>query len=183
MEKKEEMFKEHSALITFTINKLDLDRAKFEDYYQIGAIGLWKAINAFNEEKGYEFSTFATKCIKNELLQTIREESKQIQCISLDTPIGDEGTNTYLDMISDDSLNVNFNKKFIIEKMLFFVDNSLTDKQQLYVKERLNQLPFRVIAEKHNDSIHNVQRTVEKAIKKLRKLMYKEVQDFYGKNN
>ena len=173
---KEELFNENKPLITYVINKMCLDNSKFEDYFQIGAIGLWKAINCYKEEKGFEFSTFATKCIKNELLLEMRKEAKQTPCISLDAPIKEEDGITFLDTISDN--NIDYNKKFLIEKVLSLIPK-LTKKQQLYLTERLNQLTFREIAEKYNDTTNNTLRTVENAVKALRRLMGKEVAEYY----
>lgn len=50
-----------------------------EDIMQSGYIGLLKACNKYKAENGYKFSTFAMKCIKNEILMYLRKENKHIK--------------------------------------------------------------------------------------------------------
>lgn len=50
----------------FMVNSND-----YEDVFQDGSIGLLKAIENFNEDLGYKFSTFAYSAIKNEISKNI----------------------------------------------------------------------------------------------------------------
>ena len=83
-------------------NTLFYNRENYEDYYQIGIIGLLNAVKNYNEDKNVKFSTYAYTCIKNEILKSILKES--IKSISLQESIG-EGI-TVEDVIVDDSVNV-----------------------------------------------------------------------------
>lgn len=44
-----------------------------EDIKQIALIGLWKAVENFDETKGFQFSTFAYRVIRNEVLQELKK--------------------------------------------------------------------------------------------------------------
>lgn len=56
-----------------------------EDLIQVGSIGLWRACKSFNEEKNTCFSTYAFKCIKNEMAMLLRKECKHYEyCVELD---------------------------------------------------------------------------------------------------
>ena len=59
----------------------------FEDLVSIGTIGLIKAVNTFDEDKGYKFATYATRCIHNEILMNFRKNKKRNQEISMNTII------------------------------------------------------------------------------------------------
>ena len=59
-----------------------------EDLISIGTIGLIKAVNTFNAEKGSRLATYAAKCIDNELLMMFRVRKKITREISLYEPIG-----------------------------------------------------------------------------------------------
>ena len=62
-----------------------------EDLISIGTIGLVKAIDTFDIDKGYTFSTYAARCIENEILMYFRKkENKEIYKISLDDTITSE---------------------------------------------------------------------------------------------
>lgn len=49
-----------------------------EDLKSIGVIGLIKAVDNYKIEKNLSFSTYATKCIKNEILMKLRKKENNI---------------------------------------------------------------------------------------------------------
>ena len=51
----------------------------YEDIISIGTIGLIKSAITFNSLKGYAFSTYATKCIKNEIFFSFRKTKKCVK--------------------------------------------------------------------------------------------------------
>jgi RNA polymerase sporulation-specific sigma factor len=57
-----------------------------EELFQIGTVGLIKAVNTFKPEKGFKFTTYAAKTINNEILMTFRRKS-HVE-ISFGSPIG-----------------------------------------------------------------------------------------------
>lgn len=59
-----------------------------EDLISIGTIGLIKAISTFQYDKGSKLSTYAARCIDNELLMMFRARKKITREISLYEPIG-----------------------------------------------------------------------------------------------
>ena len=59
-----------------------------EDLLSIGTIGLLKAVNTYDPQKGYKLVTYAARCIDNELLMYFRGRKKQAKDVSLYEPIG-----------------------------------------------------------------------------------------------
>ena len=59
-----------------------------EDLISIGTIGLIKAVNTFDATKKIRLSSYASKCIENELLMMIRGRKKKSREVSLQEPIG-----------------------------------------------------------------------------------------------
>ena len=59
-----------------------------EDLISIGTIGLIKAISTFHYDKGSKLSTYAARCIDNELLMMFRARKKITREVSLYEPIG-----------------------------------------------------------------------------------------------
>lgn len=53
-------------------------RLSIEEYYDLAAIGLCKAANSFDISAGYKFSTYAYKCMNNEVLRQIQKENRHI---------------------------------------------------------------------------------------------------------
>lgn len=62
-----------------------------EDIQQHAYIGLWRACRTFDDTKGYEFSTYAYKCMKNEVLIFLRKESKH-NAVIVDADLIDKQT-------------------------------------------------------------------------------------------
>ena len=89
----------NQELVRCVIKSLGLN-AFDEDLFQIGCVGLIKAVDSFDFEKNIKFSTYAAKVIRNEILMTLRK--KHINAQSLDELFTIDGFETSLmDMISD----------------------------------------------------------------------------------
>lgn len=56
--------------------------------WSIGTIGLIKAVNTFDVSRGNRLSSYAAKCIDNEILMLLRAEKKMSREVSLYEPIG-----------------------------------------------------------------------------------------------
>lgn len=80
---------EHNLrLVAHIVKKYhNLEREK-EDMISIGTIGLIKAINTYDINKGHRLVTYAARCIENELLMMLRQEKKTAKNTSLYEPIG-----------------------------------------------------------------------------------------------
>lgn len=76
---KDVMFNENSGLIWKAIKDMHLYATKdmeLDDYYQIGSMGLLRAIDTYDTSKGVQFSTYAVKCIKNEIGQYFQSQER-----------------------------------------------------------------------------------------------------------
>lgn len=96
---REQVILANQELVRYVIKSLGLN-AFDEDLFQIGCVGLIKAVDSFDFEKNIKFSTYAAKVIRNEILMTLRK--KHINAQSLDELFTIDGFETSLmDMISD----------------------------------------------------------------------------------
>lgn len=98
---------------------------EMDDLISIGTIGLIKAIDSFDTNKGIRLATYAAKCIDNEILMFFRNTKKKKGEVFLQDPIGvdKEGNEICLiDILSSDS-----------DSVLEAVENSLQVKN-LYKK-------------------------------------------------
>lgn len=59
-----------------------------DDLISIGTIGLIKAVSTFDPDKGNTLATYASKCIENEILMSLRLEKKQVGEVSISESIG-----------------------------------------------------------------------------------------------
>ena len=76
-----------------------------DDLISIGTIGLIKAVNSFDSEKQARFSTYASRCIENELRMQFRKVRRTPAALSLQDPLDNqEGGLTVMDVVTDNFL-------------------------------------------------------------------------------
>ena len=79
---------EHNLRLVAHIVKKYSNAGEADDYISVGTIGLIKAINSYDESKGNQLSTYASRCIENEILMLIRSSKKHKEVSSLDERLG-----------------------------------------------------------------------------------------------
>ena len=74
-----------------------------EDLVSIGTIGLVKAVDTFDSTRRARFSTYASRCIENEIRMQFRRERKSGQTVSLQESLEADGDSalTLADVIQD----------------------------------------------------------------------------------
>ncbi len=79
-----------------------------EEFVQIGMLGLTKAAETYDEEKGNTFATYASRCILNELNMAYRSiKRRPNDCVSLqEYVLGTEESLTIQDWITDDKVDI-----------------------------------------------------------------------------
>ena len=61
-----------------------------DDLISIGTIGLIKAVDTFRPQMGKKLTTYASRCIENEILMYLRKNRNSFQEVSLNEPIANE---------------------------------------------------------------------------------------------
>lgn len=69
---KEQVILNNAGMVGLILKSLNLN-TQDEDLYSIGLIGVVKAVNTFNPNKGVKFTAYATPIIRNEILMTFRK--------------------------------------------------------------------------------------------------------------
>lgn len=151
-----------------------------EDYESIAMIGLIKAADNFDIEKGINFATYATRVIHNDILMYIRKIKRYSSNISLETIVhcdqeGNQLTIEDLLEYEDDSFN-NVEKEEQVIKLYKTLD-SLPDREckiicLLYGIGEVRRYKQHEVAERFGISQSYVSR-VEKRILKKMKIMLK----------
>lgn len=83
--KAREVLINHNLRLVAHIVKKYSNSLEADDLISVGTIGLIKAVDSFDENKGVLLSTYASRCIENEILMLIRANKKHKETISLNT--------------------------------------------------------------------------------------------------
>lgn len=111
---------EHNLrLVAHIVKKFENTGEDTEDLISIGTIGLIKAIESYQMNKGTKLATYAARCIENEILMHLRSLKKARKDVSLHDPIGQdkEGNEiTLVDIIGTEKGEVEDEVEMKIEK-------------------------------------------------------------------
>ena len=86
-ESKSKLIEHNLRLVVYIARKFENTGINVEDLISIGTIGLIKAINTFNPEKNIKITTYASRCIENEILMYLRKNQTSKVEISIDEPL------------------------------------------------------------------------------------------------
>ena len=170
---------EHNLrLVAHVVKKYSNTIYETDDLISIGTIGLIKAVDSFNREKGIRLATYASRCIENELLMLMRSSKKQSKEVSLFDPIGsDKEGNTIqlLDICVAEEIDIigQMEEQQRLSKLQEYIDKVLTKREKEIIVLRYGllggrEVTQREIAEKLNISRSYVSRIEKKALNKLK---------------
>ena len=183
LEARNKLVEHNLRLVSHILKKYYVQAGDQDDLISIGTIGLIKAIDTFDPAKGIRLSSYASRCIENEILMFFRSGRKSAQDVSLNEPIDtDKEGNalTILDtMAVDDTIVESIDTKMKSEKLYRFLQSSLTPREREVVCRRYGLLGFapqpqRVVAKRLGISRSYISRIEKKALEKLRQQFQQE---------
>ncbi len=175
---RQKLIEHNLRLVAHIIKKYYANQNDQEDLISIGTIGLIKAIDTFDAEKGIRLSSYASRCIENEILMFFRSGKKSAQDVSLNEPIDtdkDGNALTILDtMAVDDTIVENIDIKMKSEKLYGYLQSALTQREREVVCRRyglcgFRPQPQREVAKRLGISRSYISRIEKKALEKLRR--------------
>ena len=182
-EAKEVLVQRNMRLVAHISKKYNNSGEELDDLISIGTIGLIKAIDTFNVDKGIRLATYASKCIENEILMHLRSAKKINQEVSLNEVIGvdKDGSEVVLEDLID-------NKEKPILDQIYDADNLqkliqcfdvLTSKEKDILIKRygLNsskKMTQKEIAKEYHISRSYISRIEKRALIKLLKCYLQE---------
>lgn len=131
----EELLIKHNLRLVAFIAKKYKNYNDQDELISVGSIGLMKAVKTYSLEKGRSFSTYASRCIENEILMLLRSQKKFSAEVSLNDSIGidkDGNAISLIDVLSEtgeDNVSKQVENKIIIEKIMQIINEKLTPKE------------------------------------------------------
>lgn len=170
---------EHNLrLVAHIVKKFENSGPDREDLISIGTIGLIKAINTFDLDKKIKLTTYAAKCIENEVLMFLRSTKNVRTEVSLNDPIGSdkEGNQiTLLETLGSDGTEIlETVESKDDERLLHLSLKTLSPKERYIIIQRYGlcgaeEHTQREIAKQLGISRSYVSRIEKKALQKLHK--------------
>lgn len=174
---REELIEHNLRLVSHIIKKYYSGYDEQEDLISIGTIGLIKAVDSFDPDKGIRFATYGARCIENEILMFFRGKKKDANVISVNEPIDvdSEGNPlTLIDVIyTEDTISDDLDLKRKTARLYELIEQ-LTDKRdkdiiiKRYGLYNTKELTQREIAKEMGISRSYVSRIEKRVLQELR---------------
>ncbi len=180
-EAEEKLVRHNLRLVAHISNKYKSNFSDADDLISVGSIGLIKAVRSFDPDRANNFSTFASRCIENEILMLLRSEKKMQGDLSLETTIGTDKDGNDLslsDILADDRFDPenDTNQKLIIEKVERVCSQVLDERELFVMKHRFGLFSSPILTQKEiakalkisRSYISRIEKTaIEKCSKKM----------------
>ena len=165
-------------LVAHIVKKYMNSGKETDEMISVGIVGLVKAVNTYNFEKGSRLATYAARCIDNELLMLMRGDRKLSREVSLYDPIGTDKEGNEITLLSileheDEDIIDQLDKKQSLRKLSKILSKVLTPREYFVVIRRYglyghHETTKRELDEQLNISRSYVSRIEKKALEKLR---------------
>lgn len=166
----------HTSSKKYTYQNKNVD-----DLISIGTVGLIKAIDSFDIDKGTRLATYAARCIENEILMLFRNNKKSKGEVFLQDPIGvdKEGNEICLiDVLSsgNDSVLETVENNIQIKSLYKKMDLVLTPREKKIIQMRYGLVDGKYKTQREIANMLNISRSyVSRIEKKALNKLYKEL--------
>lgn len=137
---KDKLIEHNLRLVVFIAKKFNSSNIPMEDLISVGAVGLIKAVRTYKFDKNIKLATYASRCIENEILMSLRKTVKLRVEMSLDEPLSFDGEgNEFLlsDVLcSEESSVVEDMDKQVDSDLLALCLNKLSLKEREIMEHR-----------------------------------------------
>lgn len=164
-------------LVSHIVRKYYPTAQNQDDLISIGTVGLIKAVDTFDPDKGAHFATYASRCLQNEILMHFRSQKKLSAEVSMQETIDTDREGnplTYMDIIAEeDTIADDLDTRIRCERVRRLVGEVLDPREREIITMRYGlsgaaPLPQRKCAEQLGISRSYVSRIEKAALEKLR---------------
>jgi RNA polymerase sporulation-specific sigma factor len=182
-EEAKEILIKHNLRLVAHVAKKYANFGDNDELISVGSIGLIKAVTTYRQNKGTGLATYASRCIENEILMTLRATKKHKNNISLHEPIGvdkDGNELSVIDMIADDrDVIEEVERDILMDRLRVITKECLDEREYEIIKFRYglegnSALTQREIADMFDISRSYISRIEKKALEKIRNHVTKE---------
>lgn len=183
--KAREILINHNLRLVAHIVKKYSNSLEADDLISVGTIGLIKAVDSYDKDKGVLLSTYASRCIENEILMLIRANKKHKDVVSLNlalSPKADSDEMELENLIPAEDGEEVFEKiedSCLMKDVLSIMKECLSPMEQEIIKYRFGICGYQQKTQKEVAQIFNISRSYisrieTKATKTLQKNICKD---------
>ena len=175
-EARSKLIEHNLRLVAHIVKKYDHRTDDVDDLISIGTIGLIKGVDSYSYRHGTRLTTYAAKCIENEILMYYRSDKKHNKNISINESVGfdnDGNEITFLDILKtpkpDFAMDIHNKDNIKLMKEYF---NILTPREKEIIIKRYglndtDELTQKDIAKELGISRSYVSRIEKRALTKI----------------
>ncbi len=182
MEARDVLIRHNLRLVAHIVKKY-ANSCEADDLISVGSLGLIKAINTYNPNTTTQLSTYAAKCIENEILMLIRTNKKHKNTVSIEDILSfDEDDNSMVlqDIIHPDekTFEEELHDQDIAIRLRKLLRDTLNDREYQIICLRYGfddnpPLTQREVAERLGISRSYISRLEKKALQAMAKVVKK----------
>ena len=175
---RDKLIEHNLRLVAHIVKKYDYKKEDVDDLISIGTIGLIKGIDSYSKSKGTKLTTYAARCVENEILMFFRGDKKNNKNISLNEKIGfdkDGNEITLLDILKTPNHDyaMDIHQSNLEESLKKYFD-VLTDREKEIINKRYglngnNEVTQKELAKALGISRSYVSRIEKRALTKILK--------------
>lgn len=169
-------------LVAHIVKKYAGSSRETDELISVGIVGLVKAVNTYNFDKGNRLATYAARCIDNELLMLMRGDRKLNREISLYEPIGTDKEGNEINFISilehtNEDVVENMERRRYLRQLADILPKVLTPREYQVIIKRYGlygheETTQRELAAQLGISRSYVSRIEKKALQKLKSQLH-----------
>ena len=176
------LLEKYKNLVNIKVSKYFMIGAEKEDILQEGMIGLFKAIQSFNEKKQNSFKSFANICIERQLITAIKSSNRQKHMplntyLSLNTAAYDNNEDDSVELIdtfnsktAEDPLETIMKKEYYSE-VEEAINKNLSKFEKQVLDRYLKGESYVTIAKRLDSPVKSVDNAIQRIRKKASKNM------------
>ncbi len=182
----------HNLRLVAHIVKKFTNSLEADDLLSVGTIGLIKAVDTFDCTKSVQFSTYAARCINNEILMLIRSNKKHKNVVSLNsltTNCDEDKDLELIDVLStdDDEVYTQVENNLMVQKIKDIIKTKLDEREQAVVRLRYGidckrAMTQKEVAEELGISRSYISRIENKTLKVIKEEFERQQTKIEGKN-
>lgn len=170
------MIENNIPLVLLTIKRFLNSEVEIEDLISVGTIGLINAVDNYDINRNIKFSTYALRCIENEIKGYLKKNQKNLNTISIDSDTINFKDEEFrlIDILQDE--NADIEKSYIDDEVtliIYQILNTLNERDRKIIELYYGFNMERVYTQEEISKIMNlsqshVGRLIKKTLHKIK---------------